>query len=125
MLRLLADLQHLPTSITRLSHLRYLNLANNPLQEPTAQLAVLCYMTGLTRLDLAYCDIRELPAGLRLPRLQQLDLDGNYQLTRLPADLPLPSLQHLVLSHNNFQSLPDTLRLPSLVSIDLKSNNFV
>jgi len=97
----------LPKSMSRMHHLRTLNLSGNQLEMIPAPVLEI---SSLRSLYLGANCIRDVPPQIvRLRRLKILYLGGN-KLEHLPDEIGrLPYLQSLSLSDNKLQRLPETL----------------
>ena len=89
--------------------------------------ALIVYLSNTTRLDLSYNDIAALKAGTfkRLPRLQELYLEGNYLSTiDVDAFVDLPEVKVLSLYGNQLVELDNWLfqSLMNLSRLDLDEN---
>jgi Leucine-rich repeat (LRR) protein len=90
----------LPAPASALRQLSKLDLSGNTL--PSAQLAQLSALTGLTELSLSFCGLRQTPPALAaLTRLKRLNLGSNL-LASFASFASLGSLESLNLTHNRW-----------------------
>ncbi|CAH3187991.1 unnamed protein product, partial [Porites lobata] len=112
----------LPTSIQRLTKLKWLQLDGNNLTELPAEIGDL---RELRELWVSHNQLAGLPTSVqRLTKLERLYLDGN-NLTELPAEIgDLRELRELWVSHNQLAGLPTSVqRLTKLERLYLGGNN--
>ena len=109
----------LPSSLERLTKLRYLNISENAFEIfPEC----VCGMANLIELRVSDNALSSLPQSVaRLSRLRELHLRNN-QLTRLPESIgSLRELRQLDLRGNPITELPEPLAaLPRLEKLDLR-----
>ena len=111
-------LTSLPSAISNLTSLTFLDLGHNQLSSPPD----FRNLTSLTFLDLGSNQLSSPPDLRNLTSLTVLDLKNN-QLSSPPDIRNLTSLRFLYLGYNRLSSCPDTSQLTNLRHLDLANNN--
>jgi Leucine-rich repeat (LRR) protein len=118
-------LKSLPSTISSLEHLRFLDLHNNQLEELPHNFGE--SLKRLTELILFKNSLTSLPTSIvGMKHIVKMELQYNA-LKELPESIgELATLQVLNLSHNVLQSMPSTLgTLRSLSQLDISHNQLV
>lgn len=118
----------LPVCISSLTDLHSLAVTGTPMGDTLTPMvlhhASLASLAALRVVQLEYCALMEVPAGLlQLTGVQKLSLEGN-RMVQLPEELgALTNLEALVLGHNlDLRDLPDSMsRLTKLTELDVHS----
>ena len=112
-------LNALPSSLSKLTKLRYLNISENAFDVLPE---CVCSMSGLIELRAGDNLLPSLPASIgRLSRLRELHLRNN-KLTTLPESIAnMQDLRQIDLRGNPLTQLPSTLAdMPRLAKLDLR-----
>lgn len=122
--KLMDNIEWLPVSLGKLSHIVELNLSNNKIMALPTTIGSL---TALKKLDVHANQLINLPDSFgELINLSDLDLHAN-RLKSLPASFGnLANLVNFDLSSNQFSSLPDIIgNLTSLKVLNVETNELV
>lgn len=101
----LQNLQYFPVNLlTKLPHLRVINMSHNVLLQVPAEIGL---MAKLEQLILAHNQLGSIPLQIgQATNLQVLDLSGNSLVVLDAAVGQLAKLRQLLLAHNNLVTLP-------------------